>query len=66
MCVTTLAPLSNIVCLQVYIKHAQKFLYVAEIDGKVLMKIGKAKYEPDSSTWKPLKSGKNWAIWMHN
>jgi len=50
--------------LQVYIKHAQKFLYVAEIDGSLLMKIGKAKYEPDSQEWKALESGKNWGIWQ--
>ncbi len=48
--------------LQVNIKHAQKFLYVAEIDGSLLMKIGKAKYEPDSQQWKVLESGKNWGI----
>ena len=50
--------------LQVYIMHAQKFLYVAEIDKSLLMKIGKAKYEPDSTKWKPLESGKNWGIWQ--
>ena len=52
--------------LQVYIMHAQKFLYVAEIDKKLLMKIGKAKYEPDANTWKPLQSGKNWGIWQRD
>ena len=50
--------------LQGYIMHAQKFLYVAEVDGSLLMKIGKAKYEPDSKQWKPLESGKNWGIWQ--
>ncbi|KAL3157728.1 alpha-amylase [Trebouxia sp. C0010 RCD-2024] len=49
---------------KVYIMHAQKFLYVAEIDGSLLMKIGKAKYEPDSTKWKPLESGKDWGIWQ--
>lgn len=53
-----------ICCVQVYIMHAQKFLYVAEIDGSLLMKIGKAKYEPDSNRWKPLESGKDWGIWQ--
>ncbi|KAL0052418.1 hypothetical protein WJX82_001760 [Trebouxia sp. C0006] len=50
---------------KVNIKHAQKFLYVAEIDGSLLMKIGKAKYEPDSQQWKVLESGKNWGIWQN-
>ncbi len=57
-CVSCFSP------FQVYIKHAQKFLYVAEIDGSLLMKIGKAKYEPDSQQWKVLESGKNWGIWQ--
>ena len=52
------------VFLQVYIMHAQKFLYVAEIDGSLLMKIGKARYEPDSNKWKLLESGKNWGVWQ--
>lgn len=51
-------------CLQVYILHAQKFLYVAEINGSLLMKIGKAKFEPDSNKWKPLQSGMHWGIWQ--
>ena len=50
--------------MQVYIKHAQKFLYVAEIDETLLLKIGKAKYEPNSSEWKLQESGKNWGIWQ--
>ena len=44
--------------------HAQKFLYVAQIDRSLLMKIGKAKYEPDQAKWKPLESGKYWGIWQ--
>ncbi len=69
MCATVTPKLnSQVICyfslLQVYIKHAQKFLYVAEIDGSLLMKIGEAKYEPDSQQWKALESGKNWEIWQ--
>ena len=52
--------------LQVYIMHAQMYLYVAEIDGKLLMKIGKAKYEPDSTTWKPLQTGRDWGVWRRD
>lgn len=46
--------------------HAQKFLYVAEIDKKLLLKIGKAKYEPDAQIWKPLHSGNSWGIWRRD
>lgn len=61
---TFLISQSALACLQVYIMHAQKFLYVAEIDGSLLMKIGKARYEPDNNKWTLLESGKNWAIWQ--
>lgn len=44
--------------------HAQKFLYVAEVDGVLLLKIGKAKYEPDSSKWKLQESGRHWGVWQ--
>lgn len=46
--------------------HAQKYLYVAEIDGKLLMKIGKARYEPDPTTWKPLQTGRDWSVWRRD
>jgi Alpha-amylase C-terminal beta-sheet domain len=42
--------------------HAERNLYVAEVDDALLLKLGAAKYEPGEE-WKPIKSGHHWSIW---
>lgn len=44
--------------------RAGKELYVAETDGKVLVKIGSAKWEPDAGKWSEADSGKAWAVYV--
>ena len=44
--------------------RAAKELYVAEIDGKVLVKIGAKSYEPEDAAWRPADKGKAWALWL--
>ena len=45
-------------------RRAAKELYVAEIDGKVLVKIGAKSYEPEDAAWRPADKGKAWALWL--
>ena len=49
--------------LQVWIKHAEQSIYVAEIDGCMLMKMGPAKYQPEEANWRSVASGHHWEIW---
>ncbi len=49
--------------LQVWIKHAERSIYVAEIDGCMLMKMGPAKYQPEEAHWRSVASGHHWEIW---
>jgi hypothetical protein len=44
--------------------RAAKELYVAEIDGKVLVKIGAKAYEPQDAAWRPANDGNAWAVWL--
>jgi Alpha-amylase C-terminal beta-sheet domain len=37
---------------------------VAEIDGKVLVKLGAKSYEPEDAAWRPADKGKAWALWL--
>ena len=50
---------------QVKILRADSQVYVAETDGKVLMKMGPGKYAPPSAEWNMAAQGKRWAIWEH-
>lgn len=44
--------------------RAGKELYVAETDGKVLVKIGSAKWQPEEgSRWVEASSGSAWAVY---
>ncbi len=44
--------------------RAGKELYVAETDGKVLVRIGCAKWQPKSTDgWEEVDSGKAWAVY---
>eukprot|EP00208_Stichococcus_sp_RCC1054_P000847 CAMPEP_0206136186 /NCGR_PEP_ID=MMETSP1473-20131121/1419_1 /ASSEMBLY_ACC=CAM_ASM_001109 /TAXON_ID=1461547 /ORGANISM="Stichococcus sp, Strain RCC1054" /LENGTH=585 /DNA_ID=CAMNT_0053528527 /DNA_START=221 /DNA_END=1978 /DNA_ORIENTATION=+ len=45
------------------IHEAGKELYVAETDGKILVKIGSAKWIPDGDDWKEVDSGKAWTVY---
>lgn len=44
-------------------RRAGKELYVAETDGKILVKIGSAKWIPDGDDWKEVDSGKAWTVY---
>ncbi|KAK9863004.1 hypothetical protein WJX84_002802 [Apatococcus fuscideae] len=48
---------------QVKILRADSQVYVAETDGKLLMKMGPGKYSPPSADWMVAAKGKQWAIW---
>lgn len=50
---------------QVKILRADSQVYVAETDGKVLMKMGPGNYAPPSAEWNMAAQGKRWAIWEH-
>eukprot|EP00891_Asterochloris_glomerata_P008154 jgi/Astpho2/8154/e_gw1.00120.89.1_t len=43
--------------------HAERSIYVAEIDGCMLMKMGPAKYQPEEAHWRSVASGHHWEIW---
>jgi len=44
--------------------RAKKELYAAEIDGKLLVKIGAAEFQPEGVDWQPADKGDAWAIWL--
>ena len=37
---------------------------MAEADGKVLMKMGTASFEPEGSDWRLAEKGEAWAVWL--
>ena len=49
--------------VQVEILQADKQVYVACIDDKLLMKIGIGTYQAESN-WREEDSGKRWKIWL--
>lgn len=47
--------------------RAQRELYVAEVDGKVLVKVGTADFQPeDGAAWRAADQGSAWAVWLRN
>ncbi len=53
----------HIIHAQVKILRADSKVYVAETDGKMLMKMGPGSYSPPSADWSSVAKGKRWAIW---
>lgn len=49
---------------ELVIHVAEQNLYVAEIDGRVLMKIGSRHWEP-ATDWQHRISGPNYQVWVH-
>lgn len=49
--------------LQVAILEAEKDVYAAEIDDKLLLKIGPGSFDIDEDDWEEVGSGKRWRIW---
>ncbi|KAK9811614.1 hypothetical protein WJX72_006987 [[Myrmecia] bisecta] len=48
---------------EVVIRQADDRVYVAEIDRKVLLKIGNGDYSPNGEEWQGLESGPMWKVW---
>ena len=51
-------------CLQVSILRAEKGMYVAEIDGQLLMKIGPRSFAPNSEEYQEAEKGEHWSTWL--
>lgn len=45
------------------IHKADRDCYVAEVDDKVLVKLGPGDVNVDSAIWSKALSGSNWAVW---
>jgi hypothetical protein len=49
----------------VNILKAEAGVYAAQIDDRVVMKIGPDAFSPDETEWEYATHGDNWCVWRH-